>query len=93
MIPPARLRALRNHVPIAAVIRRLGVPTKRRGCRVAFRCPACQRFDTALSRRTNLARCFACKRSFNPIELVMAERASTFLAAADLVAELLDFDQ
>jgi hypothetical protein len=88
MIPPDRLRALRNNLPVSALIRQLGIPTKPRGARSAFRCPACGGFRTATNPPTNLARCFACQRNFNTIELAMAERALTFLEAVDLVARL-----
>lgn len=80
-IPSERLRALRNDVPLLAVICKLEIPSRLRGGRVTFRCPSCQGFHTALSRRGNLGRCFPCRRSFNPIDLVMAERGSTFLEA------------
>lgn len=91
MIPPERLRALRNGVSVLAVIESLGIPTKPRGSRLTFRCPACQGFHTATNPRTNLARCFPCQRNFNTIELVMAERASTFLEAVDFVGRLAGF--
>jgi transposase-like protein len=93
MIPPDRLRALRNNVSVLAVIQHLGIPTKARGARPAFRCPVCGGFHTATNPLTNLARCFACQRNFNTLELVMAERACTFLEAVDLVGRLLGADQ
>lgn len=93
MIPPDRLRALRNNVSVLAVIHHLAIPTKARGARAAFRCPACGGFHTATNPLTNLARCFTCQRNFNTIDLVMAERAFTFLEAVDLVARLLGHDQ
>jgi transposase-like protein len=93
MIPPERLRALRNNVPVLALIHHLGIPTKARGARSAFQCPACEGFHTATNPLTNHARCFACQRNFNTIELVMAERESTFLEAVDLVGRLLATDQ
>lgn len=40
MIPSDELRTLRNDVPILTVIFHIGVPTKRRGRRESFRCPA-----------------------------------------------------
>lgn len=90
MIPPERLRALRNDVAVLAVIHSLGIPTQRRGARVAFRCPACGGFHTATKALTNLARCFVCRRNFNTLELVMAERASSFLEAARFIGGLFD---
>lgn len=89
MIPPERLYALRNHVSVLEVIRHLDIPTKRRGARVTFRCPICATFHTATHQLTNLARCFACERNFNTIDLVMAERAFSFLEAVELVGRLI----
>lgn len=89
MIPADRLRALRNNVPVLTVIFHLGIPTKMRQARVTFRCPVCGQFRTATSNVTNLARCFLCRRNFNAIDLVMAERGATFLEAVDYVESLL----
>jgi len=75
------LHALRNHFEITALFSQLGIPTHHRGARISFRCPTCGEYHTATNPRTNLARCFRCMRNFNPIELVMAERNSTFLQA------------
>ena len=91
------LRRLRNDVPVADVIDQLCVPTARRGTRRTFRCPRCKGFHTGVHRRTNLARCFCCKRNFNPIDLVMAERGWPFLDAVrylgdEVVAGDLDGD-
>lgn len=87
-IPPEHLRALRNDLDVEDVIRELDVPTKLRGTRLQFRCPDCGEYHTATSRRRNLARCFACRRSFNPIDLVMAERDCSFLEAVDYLEAL-----
>lgn len=87
-IPSKCLRILRNDVPVLAVIFALRIPTKKRGTRLTFRCPDCGGFQTATNPRTNLARCFSCERNFNPIELVMAERGSSFLEAVRQVDAL-----
>ena len=72
-----RLREIRNGVPVERVLALLGVPTKRsEGC-LRFLCPLCGDFHTAVG-RANLARCFRCARSVNPIDLVMLERSSSF---------------
>lgn len=81
LIAAERLRALRNDVPVLAVLSQLGIARKMRGRRLSFRCPACGRFHTATKPSTNLAHCFACERNFNPIDLVMAERGWSFLQA------------
>lgn len=80
-IPAHHLRALRNRVAVVDVISQLGIPTRRSGARTAFRCPQCGGFPTATLPTTNLARCFRCQKSFNPIEIVMAERHVSFLDA------------
>lgn len=88
MIPADQLRTLRNDVPVADVIYHLRIPTKMRGRRETFRCPRCGGFHTATNLRTNLARCFRCERNFNPIDLVMAERNSSFLEAVKYIKAL-----
>ena len=75
------LRRLRNEIDIAELIERLGVASKRQDGYFRFLCPVCREFNTATNPRTNLARCFRCERSFNAIDLVMAERGCTFLEA------------
>ncbi len=87
MIPSDHLRTLRNDVPVLSVIHTLRIPTKKRGARLTFRCPNCQRFYTATKATTNLARCFSCERNFNPIDLVMAERGWSFLQAVNYLEE------
>ena len=84
-----RLRRLRNDVPIVELIAELGIPVSRRGSRSVFRCPTCEDFASAVNPRTNLARCFRCRRNFNPIELVMAERRLRFLDAIAYLEGLL----
>ena len=76
-----QLHAIRNDIDVTAVLSDLEIPTRNRGTRLTFRCPKCAEFHTATNNRTNLARCFRCQRNFNPIDLVMAERRSTFLEA------------
>lgn len=80
-IPAHHLRALRNSVAVLDVIAHLGIPTRKSGARSSFRCPQCGGYPTAINPATNLARCFHCQKSFNPIELVMAERHWSFLEA------------
>ncbi len=86
-VPPDLLRRLRNDVRVADVIDRLGVATRARGARRAFRCPQCECFHTGVRERTNLARCFACERNFNPIDFVIAERRWTFLDAVRYLSD------
>ena len=76
------LRRLRNEVDIDQVINTLALET-RSGTNVRFRCPACHGFHTATNAKTNLARCFACKMNFNPIDLVMAVTAQSFVETVE----------
>ena len=88
-ISAEHLRSMRDDVDVADVIRMLEIPVEHRGRRVAFRCPNCTRFHTALNRDFNLTYCFRCKRCFNTIDLVMEERNYTFLQAVELLEPLL----
>ena len=84
-IPEAELRQLRNDVDIAELIRRLGVPWKRRDGYFRFLCPICGEFNTATNPRTNLARCFRCCENFNPIDLLMRVERLSFLQAVEFL--------
>lgn len=75
------LYRLRNEIPVADLLVRLQWPHKRRDGRFVFLCPACGEFLTATNPRTNLGRCFACERNFNPIDLVMLIEHVDFVAA------------
>lgn len=86
-IPAERLRELRNDIGIVLVIHALRLPTRMRGSWLRFLCPACGEFDTATNPKTNLGRCFRCKRNFNPIDLVMVERGVSFLDAVSYLEE------
>ncbi len=88
-IPAGHLYSLRNDVDVADVIRTLEIPIDHRGSRVTFRCPDCAPFHTAISPDRNLEYCFPCGRSFNTIDLVRAQRGSTFLEAVELLECLL----
>lgn len=88
-VSPERLRTIRNDIDVLRVILALGIPTRSRGSRTAFRCPRCRRFRSAVCRRIHLARCFRCHRSFNVIDLVLAERPCGFRDAVRFLDELL----
>lgn len=90
MISPRRLRSLRNDVSIDRVLEDLGVPTKVRDGFLRFLCPVCQEYNTATNPRTNLGRCFRCRRNFNPIDLVIVIEKATFLDAVAYVSGLLE---
>ena len=62
------LRHLRNDIPINEVIVDLLNLEVRKDCKILrFRCPICHNFHTATNHKTNLARCFDCKKNFNRI--------------------------
>ena len=73
------LFALRNHIPIYRLIEAMGIPSKsQEGC-YRFQCPVCNEFNTGINPKTNLARCFSCKKNYNTIDLVMAVKALRFI--------------
>ena len=86
MIPPKHLRRLRNQIPVHEVMRDyLGIRVYLEGGHWRFQCPLCQNYNTATNPKTNLARCFQCKKNFNPIDLLMLVQKMDFL---DAVKEL-----
>ncbi len=89
MIPAEKLWRIRNQVAIDAVLRGLGVPTKLREGYLRFLCPLCGDFNTATNPRTNLARCFRCKRNFNAIDFTMIVTRASFLEAIEQLEECL----
>jgi hypothetical protein len=80
-IVPDRMREFRNDISILFVARDLRIPTAARGPRAAIRCPQCSSLHAAVNERTNLVRCFRCRRNYNPIDLVMSELRISFLDA------------
>ena len=90
MIRREKLRRLRNQVLIDRVIEKLDLPSKLSGGYLRFLCPLCREFNTATNPDTNLARCFRCKRNFNPIDMIMALEKKTFLEAVTRLETLLD---
>lgn len=78
------LSFLRNGIPVEQVIVSfLSLQHRRDSGRLRFACPLCGGFDTSIQAKTNLARCFSCKRNFNPIEIVMAHLSLGFVESAD----------
>lgn len=84
-IPAAKLRALRNEIPIRDVIVHFQIPAKDVEGYFRFLCPACFEFHTATKPETNLARCFRCRKNYNPIDLVMAVEKVSFLDAVSFL--------
>ena len=81
------LYRMRNEISIPDLLARLDWPHKRREGRFVFLCPQCGEFLTAINSRTNLGRCFACERNFNPIDLVMLINGHDFVAAVHFLQQ------
>lgn len=81
---------LRNNISINALIRYLNLPNKFREGFLRFLCPICGEFNTATNPKTNLARCFRCKKNFNPIDLVIVVRKCSFKDAVTLLKAIDD---
>lgn len=76
------LYAIRNLIPIRLVIENmLGIPSKEVEGVFRFVCPCCHESRTAVNPRTNLSRCFLCKKNFNTIEIFMVDRRASFVEA------------
>jgi len=72
------------------VIENLGLSKQSVAEAFRFQCPLCHSSDTNLNPATNLARCFECRKNFNPIDMVMAARGVTFIDAVALLEPLLE---
>ena len=89
----SELYILRNEIDVRMLIEKtLCIP-----CRVAqgcfrFSCPLCQGVNTAVNPKTNLARCFACEKNFNTIDLVMLIRQTDFVHSAKFLQSILQKD-
>jgi len=85
------LRYLRNQIPIDQVIVNLLNLELRDDCEtLRFRCPLCCNFHTATNHQTNLARCFDCRKNFNPIDLVITVGKCSFIEAVELLKDSFD---
>lgn len=83
------LRRLRNEISWAALLEQLDWPHKLRQGQLAFLCPRCREYRSAVHPRTNLGRCFRCETNFNPIEFTMAAQEADFVAAVHYLQSLL----
>lgn len=86
------LRRLRNQIAMAKLFKRLAWPHKTREGQIAFLCPRCQEYRSAVNPRTNLGRCFHCETNFNPIDFTMAVRECDFVAAVKFLKPLVPSD-
>ena len=74
------LYCLRNKISVAILIEKvLGIPCRTTEGAFRFLCPLCNEFNTAVNFKTNLARCFRCKKNFNTIDLVMLVKEMDFV--------------
>jgi DNA primase len=82
---------IRNEIPIDDLIaERLDITWKESDGVFRFLCPACSDFHTATNPRTNLGRCFRCRRNFNAIDITMAAEDCDFLHAVEILRQALD---
>jgi DNA primase len=83
------LTRLRNEIPISIVIEDvLEIPSKTIEGYFRFLCPLCNEFNTATNPKTNLARCFGCRKNFNPIDMVMVEKRVDFKEAVEYLLDI-----
>lgn len=90
--PRPLLYRLRNEILVTDLLTQMKWPHKQREGRFVFLCPACKEFLTATNPRTNLGRCFACERNFNPIDLVMLIDEVDFVTAVHTLEPQLPAD-
>lgn len=83
------LRRLRNEIPWDLLLKELDWPHKVRLGQLAFLCPRCREYRSAVNPRTHLGRCFWCDTNFNPIEFTMAVQDSGFVNAVRYLEPLL----
>jgi hypothetical protein len=84
---------LRNTIPIAILIADiLDIPSKTEGTYFRFLCPLCSGFDTATNPKTNLARCFTCRKNFNTIDLTMTVKRQHFREAVQFLQAIRKVD-
>lgn len=85
---PDFLKMLRNQIPIdEVIIDLLNLEVRNNHKILRFRCPLCYNFHTATNHETNLARCFDCKKNFNPIDLVITVGNCGFVDAVKILKD------
>ena len=83
------LRRLRNDISWTLLLEQLRWPHKQRQGQLAFLCPCCGEYVSAVNPRTNLGRCFHCQTNFNPIDFTIAAERCDFVAAVTLLKPML----
>ncbi len=80
---------LRNHIPIDDLVKNhLAIPSKVSEGYFRFLCPICNKYQTATNSKTNLARCFLCKRNFNTIDMVMICKNIAFVESVKTLIKI-----
>lgn len=79
---------LRNHIPIDRVIKSLGIPSSIMTGIYRFCCPVCNKQNTGINPKTNLARCFNCGKNYNTIDLVMKVMDISFVQSVAYLEKL-----
>jgi len=84
---------MRNEIDVRMLIEKtLCIPCRvTKGC-FRFMCPSCQGFNTAVNPKTNLARCFACEKNFNTIDLVLLTRQTDFVHSVKFLQSIFQKD-
>jgi DNA primase len=84
------LRRMRNEIEMRKLlVEVLEIEHRHSGGRFRFLCPQCRQFDTAVNQKTNLGRCFGCRKNFNPIDLVIQVKQYDFLQAVEFLDRFL----
>ncbi|HIQ23032.1 MAG TPA: hypothetical protein EYH34_17540 [Planctomycetes bacterium] len=83
------LRRLRNDIGWPALLKQLDWPHKQRQRQLAFLCPRCGEYLSAVNPATNLGRCFYCETNFNPIDFTIAVQGCDFITAVRYLKPLL----
>ena len=82
-------RHLRNDISWELLLTQLRWPHKQRQGQLAFLCPRCHEYLSAVNPRTNLGRCFYCQTNFNPIDFTMVVEECDFVTAVGYLKPLL----
>ncbi len=79
---------LRNEVKWKPLLENESWPHKMRAGQRVFLCPRCHELVAVVNPRTNLGRCFRCKKNFNPIDFIIVTQAFGFVAAVEYLLDL-----
>ena len=85
-----QLTEIRNKIDIDWLIKEKLYLQQKYNRQWRFCCPICQQFNTATQKKTNLARCFNCKKNFNTIDLVIYSKKINFEPAINWLYLLLE---